>query len=297
MASSSSSYAFRHARSNSLPSRAHPVISKLDETLSSLRTSETTCSSSSSVTCKVNDLQDLHGCVDQLLLLPLVQQAFTQECHSRWADELLDGSLRLLDLCSTAKNSLLRSKEALQELQSSMCRRKAGESMLDIEIQKYLSVRKSVRKAMKKATSSLKARKDDSASSALIKEDEAAAFVTLLKEIKVATTAVFESVFCLLSGARQPRSSIAWSFISKVTLKRRAASTEVDLNGFAKQDMALESLIRHKTGKVHDLTQVQQLQDGLKNLDLDIHDLEEGLESLHRRLIKSRVSLLNIINH
>ncbi|PKI63736.1 hypothetical protein CRG98_015857 [Punica granatum] len=197
----------------------------------------------------------------------------------------------------TAKNSLLRSKEALQELQSSMCRRKAGESMLDIEIQKYLSVRKSVRKAMKKATSSLKARKDDSASSALIKEDEAAAFVTLLKEIKVATTAVFESVFCLLSGARQPRSSIAWSFISKVTLKRRAASTEVDLNGFAKQDMALESLIRHKTGKVHDLTQVQQLQDGLKNLDLDIHDLEEGLESLHRRLIKSRVSLLNIINH
>ncbi|OWM80483.1 uncharacterized protein LOC116197077 [Punica granatum] len=299
MASSSSSNSFHHSRSNSLPSRPHPVTSQLEENLHRIRTSsETTCSSSSSVSQKLNGLQDLHECVDELLALPLVQQAFSQQIHERWIDELLEGSLGLLDLCSIAKNSLPQTKEALHDLQSSMRRRKGAGQVQDTEVQKYLSTRKSVQKAMKKAILRLKSAKNDSASSLLRKDDEAVAFISLLREVEAATTSVFESVFCLISGTRQTRSSSIWSLVSKMMLKKITTSEEgkMDLNEFTKQDMALESLLSHRTSKVQDLMQVEQLSVGLKNLDLDIQDLEEGLESLYRRLIKSRVSLLNILN-
>ncbi|OWM80487.1 hypothetical protein CDL15_Pgr019767 [Punica granatum] len=61
--------------------------------------------------------------------------------------------------------------------------------------------------------------------------------------------------------------------------------------------IALGSLIDYKMRKVYNVTQSEEMQNGLKNLEVDIQDLEEGLESLYRRLIKSRVHLLNILNH
>lgn len=72
---------------------------------------------------------------------------------------------------------------------------------------------------------------------------------------------------------------------------------KTDLNVFAKQDMALVSLISCRTSKIYDLMQVEQLQNSLQDLETDIQDLEEGLESVYRRLIKSRVSLLNILSN
>ena len=61
-----------HVRSNSLPSRPHPVIPEFDEQLCRLRAFEATSSSAStSISNKLNGLQDLLDCVDRLLLLPL----------------------------------------------------------------------------------------------------------------------------------------------------------------------------------------------------------------------------------
>lgn len=225
-----------------------------------------------------------------------MQQAFAQQIHGRWVDELLDGSLRLLDLCSTAKNGLLQTRGALQELHSSMRRRKGGEQVDVSEVQMYLSTRKSVQKAMKRGILSLKSKKDGSASSILGIDNEAAVFISLLREVEAATVALFESVFCFISGSRHPRTSSSWSLISKVMLKKRVVSKEeqIDQNELAKQDMALASLIGCRT---RDITYPMQfLGDNMKNLDLNIQDLEEGLEGLYRRLIKCIVSLLNILN-
>ena len=97
--------AYYHARSISLPSRPHPLIPEFDEHLCRLRASEAT--SSSSISHKFSGLKDLHDCVDNLLLLPFTQQSLAQYHHEQWVDELLDGSLRLLDLCDTAKDALL----------------------------------------------------------------------------------------------------------------------------------------------------------------------------------------------
>ncbi|MBA0861116.1 hypothetical protein Goshw_024654, partial [Gossypium schwendimanii] len=67
-----------HSRSNSLPSRQHPIASQIDDNLNRLRASQS-ASTSSSIGHNLNGLQDLHECVDVLLQFPLTQQALAQE--------------------------------------------------------------------------------------------------------------------------------------------------------------------------------------------------------------------------
>ncbi|XP_052479642.1 uncharacterized protein LOC105787317 [Gossypium raimondii] len=103
-----------HARSNSfpLPSRPNPLVLEIDEHLNRLRDSKAT-STSSSISHKLNGLQDLYDCVDKLLRFPFSQQELAQEQNKGPVDELLDGSLRLFDLCNTAKDILLQTKESI----------------------------------------------------------------------------------------------------------------------------------------------------------------------------------------
>lgn len=136
-----------HARSNSLPTRTHPIISEFNEQLNRLRDSEATSSSSTSISEKLNGLQDLYDCVDKLLLLPFTQ-AVAHEQQEKWVNELLDGSLRLLDVCSTSRDALLQTKEFTRDLQSILRRRQGSKMELAKEGEKYLTSRKVVKKAM-----------------------------------------------------------------------------------------------------------------------------------------------------
>ncbi|KAJ6287842.1 hypothetical protein OIU78_029190, partial [Salix suchowensis] len=150
MAASSNHKNNSHARSKSLPSIENPVITQLDEHLRRFRASED-ASTSSSFGGKLSRLQDLHDCVNKVLLLPLVQQALAQENNEKWVDELLDGSLQILDLCNAAKDSLLQTAECMHELQSILRRRGYGEIGLSNEVKKYLASRKVVKRAIQKA--------------------------------------------------------------------------------------------------------------------------------------------------
>ena len=87
--------------------------------------------------------------LDKLLLLPCTQ-ALAQEQHEKRYNELLDGSLRLLDVCSIARDALSQSKECTRELQSTLCRRWGSKMNLVREVEKYLASRKVVKKAMQK---------------------------------------------------------------------------------------------------------------------------------------------------
>ncbi|CAN1770805.1 hypothetical protein LINPERHAP1_LOCUS11711 [Linum perenne] len=248
-----------HARSNSLPSdRQHPLVSELDDQVCRLRQSEAT-TSSSSIYHKLNSLQDLYDCVDQLLQLPLTQQTIVQKSFS----ELLDGSLRLLDLCSTAKDALSQIKESVFELQSAIRRRQGG---LEGETRRYLNSRKIVKKAIQKALKGIENKKSTSSNNV-----EA---ITMLKESESIVLEVLESLLSFISQSNSKSSS--WSLVSKLI----AASG----NEFAEVDACL------KTNKSS-----EELQAHLKNLQPCIQDLEEGVESLFRCLIKTRSSILNIL--
>ncbi|KAJ4729007.1 hypothetical protein OWV82_001856 [Melia azedarach] len=189
-----------HTRSNSLPSRSHPLASEVDQHLSRFSSSQSASTSS------INSLQDLHDAVDKMLQLPLVQQALSQSHQKKLVDELINGSLRNLDICSIAQNALLQTKESLQELQSVFRRRRGDETELSSEIKKYLASRKAVKKAVRKALKGM-----ENKCSSLINEDH----VRMLKEVEAVSFAAFESILSLISGPKTPSKLSSLSLVSR----------------------------------------------------------------------------------
>ncbi|KAK3219804.1 hypothetical protein Dsin_013774 [Dipteronia sinensis] len=114
----------------------------------------------------------------------------------------------------------------------------------------------------------------------------------ILKEVETFSLGVFESLLSFISGPKVQSKLSGWSLVSKLTHHKRVASEEgeTESNEFAKVDAALLSLIDHKICNA-------DVQNQLKNLELCIQDFDQGLESLYRRLIKTRVSLLNTLNN
>ncbi|RVX12408.1 hypothetical protein CK203_010442 [Vitis vinifera] len=288
--------AYYHARSISLPSRPHPLIPEFDEHLCRLRASEATSSSSKSH--KLTCLRDLHDCVHSFLLLPFTQQTLAQNRHEQWVDELLDGSLMLLDICGTAKDALLQTREGARELQSSMRRRRGSENGISSEAEKYLSSRKKVKKAIHKALRNLKGMEKECRFSALNKDPETLFMVSMLREVETITFTVLESLLSSIDGVTAQSKRSGWSLVSKLMQHKHVAceEAEANLSEFEKVDAALCTLLGHKNKSVN-VVHVDNVHNEVAKLESSIQDLEEGIEFLSRRLIKTRVSLLNILSH
>jgi len=283
-----------HLRSNSLPSTPHPFTSQFEEHLHRLRDSEATPSStSSSINYKLDALQDLHECADKLLQLPTTQQALARECSSKCVDELLDGSVRILDICGTIKDCLLQQKESMNELESAIRRRRDAEEGFTFESGKYLASRKQIKKAIKKALGSLKGFNNELMNSTSNKSNETLSMLSILKESEVVTVSLLESFLLFITGSKEQPKQNRWSIISKLVKPNRVAcdSQEADTNEFEKVDAALMSLINHKPSSI------DNFQSHMENLEMFIQNLEVGVECLSRQVIRTRVSLLNIFNH
>ncbi|XVF68033.1 hypothetical protein PTKIN_Ptkin10aG0170400 [Pterospermum kingtungense] len=284
----SSSY---HSRSNSLPSRQKPITSQIDENLNRLRASQS-ASTSSSISHKLNGLQDLNEYVDMLLQLPLTQQGLAQQQQRKYVEELLDGSLVLLDVCSTAKDALLQTKECTQELQSTLRRRRGLEGLVD-EVRKYLTDRKVVKKAICKALKNLKDMENKHSTNSFNKDGDNGDVISILREVEAVTISLLESLLSFISGPEAESKSSRWSLVSKLMHQKRVICEEGEqrTNEIANAEAALRSFVKSENMK-----HVENVQNELQNSELCIQDLEEGLESLFRRLIKARVTVLNVLN-
>ncbi|GMI68534.1 hypothetical protein like AT2G17080 [Hibiscus trionum] len=280
-----------HARSNSLPSRQHPITSQIDENLNRLRASQSASISSSSIGNQLNCLQDLYDYVDMLLQLPLAQQALAQEQQRKCVEELLDGSLLLLDVCGTAKDALLQTKECTQELQS-ILRRRRGVEGLSNDVRKYITCRKAVRKAICKALKNLKHMENKLSSSSFSNDDETVAVISTLKQVEAVTISTLESLLSFISGPDAESKSSRWSLVSKLMHQKKVmCEEEQKINEIVNAEATVRSLI--KSGN---MKHVENVQNELQNSEMCIQDLDEGLESFFRRLIKARVTILNILN-
>ncbi|TYI98291.1 hypothetical protein E1A91_D01G203600v1 [Gossypium mustelinum] len=98
--------------------------------------------------------------------------------------------------------------------------------------------------------------------------------------------AVLQSLLSFISG---PEASSRWSLVSKLMHQKRVRCEEEEekTNEIENAEATLRSFI--KSGHVK---HVENVQNELQNSELYIQDLEEGLESFFRHLIKARVLAL-----
>ncbi|KAK9129284.1 hypothetical protein Sjap_009771 [Stephania japonica] len=276
-----------HTRSVSLPSRPSPLTVGVEQQLQRLRSSQD--ASTSSQCRKLSGLRGLYDCVDDLLHLPHTQKALSQLRSEEGVNEVLDGSLRVLDVCNTTRDVLLEMKKSAQDLLSSLRRKRGGEAGLADDVKEYMICQKKLNKIVHKCVEDLKKMESKHISFSLLEEDpNVVAIVGSLREVNAITTFIFQS---LLSSISQPRKS-SWSLASKLMNKKRQGEDTECFNDVEKADAALSELMSSNACK-----DTQNSLKQLEALEMSIHGLEDELECVFRSLIKTRVTLLNGLNH
>ncbi|KAI3947748.1 hypothetical protein MKX01_034413 [Papaver californicum] len=284
-----------HIRSTSLPSTFHhPLTARVEGQLNKIRVELTDNKSLVHYTTEMLrdglfGLKDLYGSVEDLLKLPHTQQILVKQRHNKWVDEVLDDSLRLLDVSGTTKDVLSRIKEAVQETRSALRRRRISSPEGEI-VEYYISSRKKANKEVRKCLGELKrtaGKKHGFSSSSLLLEkqqQEYVAVVNVLKQVGDVTVTLYESLLSSYKCTLPRTTCNGWSLVSKLMIKQNS-----------------RLLTRLTTAKDQDVQQIIKGGDGvtqepLEALETSIQSLEEGLELVFRQLIKTRVSLLNILS-
>nr|XP_016458103.1 PREDICTED: uncharacterized protein LOC107781825 [Nicotiana tabacum] len=162
-----------HVRSISLPSlpgRSHPTIQRVEEELKKLKSLEVSVAPTT-VSNGLKGLEKLYKCIDDLLNLPQTLHALSQSLHAKWVEDLLDKSMRLLDLCGTARELVSQCKENVRDLQSSLRRRK-GDSTTDDNVTRFTSFSKKIKRDAKRLVFTLKKMDQDTTVSVLLDADQ-----------------------------------------------------------------------------------------------------------------------------
>ncbi|KAJ6413329.1 hypothetical protein OIU84_006174 [Salix udensis] len=277
-----------HVRSVSFPSRSYPAIQRIEQELDKLNQWEVSSNSIAGSICNgLSGLEDLYKGVDDLLNLASSQQVLSRHENEKCLDELLDGSVRLLDVCSIARDILLRFREQVQALQSAFRRRK-GDSSIESSVATFTCFRKKMKRDAKKLIASLKQMDKKLGASSLLDQDRnLSEVIKVIREVNVINCSIFQSLLVFLSTSSKPK-QCRWSLVSKLMLKEGIDCEEKRENEIETAGAALNELSGSE--------KVKNAQMKLEALEMSIYDLENCLERLFRPLIKSRSSLLNIIS-
>ncbi|XP_048633074.1 uncharacterized protein LOC111200611 [Brassica napus] len=148
-------------RSISLPSKSHPSTTGIEEALSKVKAINTTTGSSESILMALASLEELYSCTEEFLKIGSTQRVMSSSDASEFMEEMLDGSLRLMDTCSVSRDLMEPGRythEHVRGVQSCVRRKKiaGGNDQLDVAISGYVGFRKNMRKEAKKLIGSLK---------------------------------------------------------------------------------------------------------------------------------------------
>ncbi|GMH25156.1 hypothetical protein Nepgr_026999 [Nepenthes gracilis] len=292
-----------HFRSISLPSMSNPIIRRIGEELDKLKEwEESSTSTSETISIGLTGLGNLYKCLDDALSLPLIQQAPSFHHHEQCVNELLETSLRLLDICSAAREIVLQLKEADRELRSALRRRKHDPVSIESNTADYICKRKKTIKSAKALVLSLKRVEENFGSSSILEDDHhhhrLSTVINALRCVSFMNISIYESLFFFLSMpvlCCKPRSS-KWPLVSKLMQMRvtdQCGNEAETWNELKNVDVALRSLSCCQKSEPE---KVEFVVKRLEDLEVGMDAIENGLDSMFRQLIKTRASLLNLFS-
>ncbi|XP_021810252.1 uncharacterized protein LOC110753624 [Prunus avium] len=240
-------------------------------------------------------LKDLHNSANNLLYSPMIQQALVHDRQEKWVHQVSEASLRMLDVCGISKDVLLMVKEHLQDLQY-MLRRVSSDQEADIDnkMGAYNCYRKKLKQETLKCLNSFKGIKKNKSSmcictsqpllesSPIYMDHNLRVVVDVLRQVRVTAVSIVETLLSLIS--------IPW-------LDRKSA-TNTTKSKFIKAKFMRPRWSWRNRQRVYGICDATALQSASKRLDaveIAIQDLESELDCMFRRLIHTRVALLNIL--
>ncbi|KAL1215609.1 hypothetical protein V5N11_024163 [Cardamine amara subsp. amara] len=210
-------------RSISLPSRSHPSTTEIEEALNKVKTiNNTTTGSSESILMGLAGLEELYNCAEDFLKMGSTQHVMSSN-GSEFMEEMLDGSLRLMDICSISRDLMVETHEHVRVVQSCVRRKKVaaggGGDQLDLAVLGYVRFRKNMRKEAKKLLGSLKNIYGGSSSSSSINNDQQdehlLAVIDAMRRVVSVSVSVLKSFLEFLSGRQSNIKSKLASVLKK----------------------------------------------------------------------------------
>ncbi|ESQ50720.1 hypothetical protein EUTSA_v10022986mg [Eutrema salsugineum] len=281
-----------HVRSISLPSRSHPSTAAIEESLDKLlitMNTKTMASSSESVYSGLKGLEDLYDCTEDLLKMGPTQSVLSfnderKKIQREFMEEMLDGSLRLMDICNVSRDLIVETHEHVLVLQSRARRRK------DVDYSGYVGFRKNMRKEVKKLLGSLK---NINVGLAMRERDhdqdgdvQFLAVIHTMRRVVSMTVSVLKSFLEFLSGRQNGKD-----------IRSKLAMVLIMNKKFHDHDLIVKNELKSVDSAISgDSCSQEDLHKKLEDLEVLIGRFDQSLEGLFRGLIRTRASLLNIIS-
>ncbi|KAE8654075.1 4-coumarate--CoA ligase-like 5-like [Hibiscus syriacus] len=221
-------------------------------------------------------LRDLHNSANDLLHSPTIKRALVHQGQEKWVHQVSESSLRMLDVCGISQDILLLVKEHVQDLQFTLRRVSTNQSDIGTKMAVYDKYSKKLKKETLKCLQSLKWMKNKPVANDIVAaiDDNLSMVVDVLQEVRVTSISVVESLLSLISIPWLERKSGKGYFGSKFMQSSRQRFYDIS------DEMAVQSANKR-----------------LQAVEITIEDLEAELECIFRRLIQTRVLLLNILTN
>ncbi|KAJ0693750.1 hypothetical protein HanPI659440_Chr15g0600831 [Helianthus annuus] len=284
-------------RSISLPTRLNPSFDQIEINLNKLKTLEPFYSSTrihSGLVCLI----ELYTTVDELIGSSQTQKVNLQSRNKVLIEDALARSTRLMDSYGSLLELLGKIKGSARVLQFALRRKGvATYSTTDGHLMDYILSRKKVKKNIAACLGSLEQMEREIESCLVEGEDHhLSTVIRVLLEIVIATISMFRYVLVILSGKPKLDHKV-FSFITKLmpTGKPNCHKSQEIVNDADMIDLTLDSLWKHIKNNECKTVEVQMVMQRLHKLDHEVEGYEVGLDCLFRKLIQTRVSLLNIL--
>ena len=254
------------------------MILKIEQQLKKLQELESSSTSPmQTISICLTGLAGLYKSVDHALnYLPHHNKAKNR------AEQLVNGSLKLLDVCNASREVLTRLREAVGEL------RLSDDKLL--EVSRYFSTRREIMRGAKELALRLRQVEGEFISENRELSQEESKLIRALRCVSIINISVVESLLQLLSS-KVPRSR-RQTLLSKLLTRRSKEAGEL-LEGKGNELSNVDIVVHAAFCKEKsDGEKMVIAQKSLEVLEKGLRGIEEGLNCISSQLAKTRASLL-----